>query len=73
MAVVIQRKWPKLEGSSEELGDTMVELLDAMRRKKEGGRRNNHRVLDLLKGKCERDKSNTENKKNKPQRMMGQW
>ena len=41
----------------------MVELLDAMREKKEGGRRNNHRVLDLLKGKCERDKSNTENKK----------
>ena len=34
MAVVIQRKWPKLEGSSEELGDTMVELLDAMRRQK---------------------------------------
>ena len=29
-AVVIQRNWPKLEASSEELEDTMAELLDAI-------------------------------------------
>ena len=30
MAVVIQRNWPKLKASSEELEDTVAELLDAI-------------------------------------------